>query len=137
MLKTQSNQESKFLRRIIAHYYEVPGCSRLARACLVTHMCMLATPPVRDGEPAHVHHALLWHASLEDEVRFLSPHATPGSDHHVLNQGVTHQTPPLWHRHMAKKKHFVVMQSVFAGDKPIHEKYDLKVIVTMQCCLSA
>lgn len=73
MIKTQTKEESKFLRRILVHYFE---------------------------------HAMMYPDSYI--TRFLGMHRVKM-------------------HHLSRKLHFVVMQSVFSGDKEIHRIYDLKV----------
>ena len=80
MIKTQSKAESKFLRRILAHYYQ-----------------------------------------------------------HVMTNPMTYVTRFFgMHRikmpHVGRTIHFVVMQSVFHGDYPMAEMFDLKVRVAVCVC---
>ena len=82
MIKTQTKEESKFLRRILPHYFKYT----------------MASP----------------HSYI---TRFFGLHRVKM-------------------HHLRKKLHFVVMQSVFYGDKEIHRIFDIKVcvVVARWCC---
>ena len=72
MIKTQSDVESKFLRRIMPHYYRVRCAagvwSSAPRRCLDAVSRLGCARTVCDEEPTHVHHAVLRHAPPEDEL---------------------------------------------------------------------
>jgi hypothetical protein len=116
MIKTQSPAESKFLRRILAHYYQVCVAPCVERG-------------KGGGNAANRQHARdLLLLLLLPPSSFLRRRRRA---QYVMSNPHTYITRFYgMHRikmpHLRRKIHFVVMQSVFHGDNEIHEMYDLK-----------
>jgi len=120
MIKTQTKDENKFMKRILPHYYKYITGERSARSHIAHSKYAPLTKNIHTPSPQQQIH-IITHTQTHTHTH---THTHKENPHTLLVRILGMHRVKMYH--LRRKVHFVIMASVFDTPEEIHTIYDLK-----------